>query len=43
MALIKDSFKIYFHEMEKTTSSRKDIWGIENQFPPARIKDLLQK
>ena len=37
LAVIKDSFKIYFHEIEKTSSGRRDIWGIETKrFPLAR-------
>ena len=48
LAVIKDSFKIYFHEMEKLLpveriSEELEERGFhepENQFSPGRIKDL---
>ena len=44
LVVIKDSFKIYFHEMEKLLPVERTFEELEqNQFPLARIKDLFQK
>ena len=50
MAVVKDSFKIYFQGMEKLLSmegifdilAQNGFHQLENQFPLARMKDLLK-